>query len=293
MDIRQLRYFLAVVDQGGIGRAATALRVAQPSLSQAIAAFEREVGVPLFHRVGRGLVLSSGGADLVGPARVVLRDLERAESVLTSQRMLASGRLDLITMPSAGIEPFTSVAAAFLGKHPDIVLNVEPANVASEAIRAVVTGRSELGIVGTAEPVRSPGIRAIELGRQPFILVSAPEQRIGGEGPVPLRDLGGLRLVTTQRGSEMRGFADQMIADGIDARIVVEVGHRTSILPLVMSGVGRALLPDAWRGVADRWGADVRDVEPRRELIITAVTRTAQLTPAAEAFLDMAIELSA
>ena len=68
MDIRQLKFFLAVVDHNGFSRAAEHLLVAQPSLSQAIANFERELGMPLFHRIGRGVVLSEAGSALVGPA---------------------------------------------------------------------------------------------------------------------------------------------------------------------------------------------------------------------------------
>ena len=82
MDIRQLKFFLAVVDHNGISRAAEHLMVAQPSLSQAIATFERELGMPLFHRIGRGVVLSEAGTALVGPARVVLRDLDEAKAIM-------------------------------------------------------------------------------------------------------------------------------------------------------------------------------------------------------------------
>ena len=61
MDARQLEYFLAIVDHDGFGRAAQHLHIAQPSLSQAIANLERELGIQLFHRIGRGVVLSTGG----------------------------------------------------------------------------------------------------------------------------------------------------------------------------------------------------------------------------------------
>jgi hypothetical protein len=78
MDARQLEYFLAIVDHDGFGRAAQHLHIAQPSLSQVIAGLERELGVPLFHRIGRGVVLSPAGRELIGPARQVLRDLRGA-----------------------------------------------------------------------------------------------------------------------------------------------------------------------------------------------------------------------
>lgn len=100
MDTRKLKYFLAVVDQNGFNRAAEHLLIAQPSLSQAIAGLEKELGVPLFHRIGGRAVLSEAGKELVGPARLVMRDLEAAQSAVQALRGIRSGRLDIITMPS-------------------------------------------------------------------------------------------------------------------------------------------------------------------------------------------------
>ncbi len=127
MDARRLRYFLAVVDQGGINRAAETLLIAQPSLSQSISALERELGVPLFHRVGRRLVLSDAGETLVGPARVVLRDLEDAKASVDALKGLRAGRVDLITMPSPGIEPLTTILTSFSRTYPSVTVNAEAA----------------------------------------------------------------------------------------------------------------------------------------------------------------------
>ena len=104
MDGRQLTYFLAVVEHLNFGRAAEQLHIAQPSLSQAMSTLERELGVPLFHRVGRGIVLSDAGAQLVEPARQVLRDLDAAKAVVQSARGLQRGRVEMVSMPSPGIE---------------------------------------------------------------------------------------------------------------------------------------------------------------------------------------------
>ena len=119
MDIRQLKFFLAVVDHNGFSRAAQHLMVAQPSLSQAIATFERELGMPLFHRIGRGVVLSEAGAALVGPARVVLRDLDEAKATMRALQGLRGGRIDLVTMPSPGMEPLTTILTTFSRAHPE------------------------------------------------------------------------------------------------------------------------------------------------------------------------------
>ncbi|MGH3631406.1 MAG: LysR family transcriptional regulator, partial [Sciscionella sp.] len=74
MERRQLEYFLAVVDHGGFTAAATELHVAQPSLSHSIKTLERELGAELFHRLPRGVRLTSAGEALVAHARRVLRD---------------------------------------------------------------------------------------------------------------------------------------------------------------------------------------------------------------------------
>src|SRR3954452_25333398 len=109
MDVRQLTYFLAVAANLNFGRAAEQCHIAQPWLSRAIATLERELRVPLFHRVGRGIVLSEAGTRLVEPARQVVRDLESAKAAARSARALQRGRVQLVAMPSPGMEPLSSL----------------------------------------------------------------------------------------------------------------------------------------------------------------------------------------
>ncbi|HEX6356335.1 LysR family transcriptional regulator [Actinophytocola sp.] len=82
MDMRQLRYFLAIVDHGSVHRAAQELFVAQPSVSQALRSLERDLGTDLFHRTGRKLVLTPAGERLIDPAREVLRGVELARATV-------------------------------------------------------------------------------------------------------------------------------------------------------------------------------------------------------------------
>ncbi|MCV2490777.1 LysR family transcriptional regulator [Geodermatophilus sp. YIM 151500] len=291
MDVRQLAYFLAVVETMNVGRAAEQLHIAQPSLSQAIGTLERELGVPLFHRVGRGIVLSDAGAQLVEPARQVVRDLEAARAAARSTREFRRGRVELVAMPSPGMEPLATLVRDFTAAHPAMTVTADAAFTPEEVVQAVKAGRAELGLLGAASPPHTGGLRVLPIEEQPLVLVSPPGDDAPEEPPdaagrrtATREDLAGVRLVVSTEGSLMRRMVDDVLASGVDARIVVEVEHRTSILPLVLAGVGHAVLPSSWTPLARRSGARVRRIEPAVLLRIALVSRTGTLTPAAEAF---------
>lgn len=322
MDARQLSYFLAIVDHGGFGRAAEHLHIAQPSLSQAIAGLERELGVDLFHRVGRGVVLTDTGTRLIEPARQVVRDLEAVRDTARSARGLRRGRVDLVSTPSPGIEPLTTLMASFAREYPLMTVNVAGAFTPEEVVQHVRSGAAEIGLLGSAGHPRTADLRVLPVEEQPLVLLSppqeegAPPERAGsgrsgadrnasdreqadrkgtasdGGGPGPDRidraDLDGLRLIASQRGSLMRQIVDDILAGGTDAHLAAEVDHRTSILPLVLSGLGHAVMPSSWKPIATRMGARVRLIEPVSHLRVVIVSRASRMTPAAQAFLGVA-----
>jgi DNA-binding transcriptional LysR family regulator len=289
MDTRKLKYFLAVVDHDGFNRAAEHLLIAQPSLSQTIASLEKDLGVPLFHRIGRRAVLSEAGKELVGPARLVMRDLDAAQSAVQSLRGLRSGRLDIITMPSPGIEPLTSMTAEFTRLHPEVRLNVSAAFTPEEVVESVRSGSTEIGLAGSSSPIRVPGVNVLDLERQPLILIVNPHADTFTAGStIQRKDLDGHRLIASQRGSLMRWLVDDALAHGVKAEIVVEVAHRTSILPLVLAGVGHAVMPSSWAPTAHKAGLRTLQIEPVSHLDVAILSRKDGLTPAARAFLKVA-----
>ena len=288
MDIRQLKYFLAVVDYGGFSKAAQQLMIAQPSLSQAIATFERELGMPLFHRIGRGVVLSDAGAALVGPARVVLRDLDEAKATMRALQGLRGGRIDLVTMPSPGMEPLTTILTTFSRAHPGVTVNAEAAFTPEEVLALVRTGSAEIGILGSAQPTQAADLDVIPLERQALVLISGPDDDGPTDDNISRDDLTGCRLIVSQRGSLMRALVDDVLASGIEVSIVAEIAHRTSILPMVLNGLGRAVMPASWTATARRSGARVQTITPETYLHVAAVSRRTHLTTPATALMTEA-----
>ncbi|MFC0106805.1 LysR family transcriptional regulator [Kibdelosporangium aridum] len=287
MDARQLEYFLAVVDHGGVNRAASALFLTQPSLSQAIRALERDLGQELFHRVGRRLVLTDAGRSLVEPARDVIRSLAVARDSVASVAGLVTGCVEIASMPSQAVEPLSGMIREFTEHHPGLKVSVRAASTAPDVIGMVRTGVAELGLLGTSEEPAAADLTLKTLRRQRFVVV-APAGWFARRKVLKRADLHGQRMIVGQVGTGMRRVVDQMRADGIELTAVVESEHRESILPLVLGGVGLAVLTESWAPLARQAGADVLDLDPPAYLNIALVNRKAWLSPAAEAFIGIA-----
>jgi DNA-binding transcriptional LysR family regulator len=288
VDARQLRFFLAVIDHGGFSRAAEQLYIAQPSLSQTIAGLERELGVALFHRVGRGVVPTDAGKELIGPARQVLRDIAVAQSAMDAVKGVTSGRVEIITMPSPGVEPLSAIMQRFVKRHPDITMSVDGAFVPEEVLHAVRTGANEIGLLGAPSVTQAADLQVLPIEDQELVLVTAPGGPFAGRKGITPNDLAGHRLIASQRGSLMRTMVNDVMSSGVSAKVVAEVAHRTSILPLVLAGVADAVLPSGWTGIARRAGADVLAISPPSYLRVALVYRKTALTPSAQAFVDTA-----
>src|SRR6187399_761631 len=172
MDLRRLRLFLAVVDDGGMTRAAEAEHVSQPSVSQAIRELEAELRTPLFHRVGRRVVLTVAGEALVEPARQVLRDVDTGRAAVEAVAGVTAGRLDLVALPTLAVDPVAPLVGAFRRAHPGVDIALADPADAAHAVDLVASGECELGI--TAEPVADPALVSHALGHQDLLAVLPP-----------------------------------------------------------------------------------------------------------------------
>ena len=201
-------------------------------------------------------------------------------------------------MPSPGMEPLSTLIRDFTAAHPGMTITVDAAFTPEEVVHSVKAGEAELGLLGAASSPHTGGLHVLPIEDQTFVLISPPEDDERPVSPptpdmadpsqptVAPEDLVGARLIVSKQGSLMRKLVDDVLASGVDARIVVEVGHRTSILPMVLAGIGHAVMPSSWTPLAQRAGDRVRHIESRSLLRIALVSRTTALTPAARAFVE-------
>jgi len=293
MDVRQLEYFLAVVDNGGFNRAARALFLAQPSLSQAIRTLERDLGGRLFHRIGRRVVLTESGEALVEPARRAVRALDVARASVDAVQGLRSGEVAVASMPSPAVEPLSTMILAYTRRHPAVRVTVRAAPVAGAVLAAVRTGATELGLLSAWRLPVAADLRLHPLGRQRFVLVAPPDGPLRPDGPLPRAALSGHCLIVGEEGTGIRRLAEEIRAAVPDVAIAVESEHREAVLPLVLKGIGVGILAEAWRPLAERAGAVVLDLDPPAWLDLALVSRDGPLTPAAAEFLAVALEAHA
>lgn len=286
MDVRQLRYFLAIVDQGSVHRAAQELFVAQPSVSQALRALERDLGADLFHRTGRKLVLTPAGERLIDPAREVLRGVELARATVEAVDGLRAGRLVIVAMPSQAVSPLASMVSRFRVVYPLVEVVIRAAGTPVEVVTALRGGSAELGVLAT--PALGPelaGCTVHPLQTQAFVLVAALESDLPAVEPVPLDGLAGRRLVVGRQGTATRRVSDAIVRRSPGCRVAVEVEHREAVLPLVLARAGVAVLSESWRDLARAAGAAVRDLATDDVLKVCLVHRDGPVSPAAAAFL--------
>jgi DNA-binding transcriptional LysR family regulator len=287
MDERRLQYFLAVVDEGGVTRAAKRLHVAQPSLSQALRALETELGSELFQRVGRRVRLSAAGEAFVGPARQALRAIDEARGAVAEVRDLNTGTLEVAALATLAVDPMATLVGRLRALHPGVRVRMLEPESAEGVTSLVHDGTCELGAAHLSLP--HEGLEAQPLGDQELLFALPPGEEGDVSRPLRPRELARTPLVVSPPGTSTRILLEQALAAvGVTPEIAVETAAREAIIPLVLSGAGAALLPAPLAREAHRRGAVVRTANPKIVRPIGLVHRRAALSSAARAFVALA-----
>ncbi|HEX7095139.1 MAG TPA: LysR substrate-binding domain-containing protein [Acidimicrobiales bacterium] len=286
MDLRQVEYVVAVVDHGGFTRAAAALHVAQPSLSQGVRRLEAELGAPLFVRVGRSVRLSEAGQAFIGPARQLLRAARTARDTVRAHAELTSGTLDLVALPTLVADPLAPLIAAFRERHPSVAVRViEPADPA-DLLAQVWDGRCDVGL--TEAGSSRHGITSHPIADQELLAVLPPGSDVSDDR-ITVAELVSYPLVLGPSGTSARENLERALGRaGLVLDAAVETAQREAMVPLVLRGAGATVLPAPLAADAAERGAVVRGLTPPLTRSLVVVHRSDDLSPAARAFLRVA-----
>ncbi|WP_182358739.1 LysR family transcriptional regulator [Tomitella gaofuii] len=304
MELRQVEYFLAVVEHESIGGAAAALGVSQPTVSQSLRRLERELAVQLFQRLGRGMMLSAAGRAMVGPARRILRDTAAAEDLLAPRSGPLTGRLDILAFPAIASGLIVDVLGRFRRAHPRVAIGFGALRDEDDAAGLLREGHCEFIAAhlpldsfeadgrgqGTGDGAHAvddgdDAVEVLPLGLQEYWLAYPPGTEVP-EGSVPLADLPDIPMIFAPRGSSVADeFAATIRRGGRRPPVAVLAAHREAWGALVLAGVGGTLLE---RSLVEYAADDavVRPTDPPLARSFGLAFRPRNLSPVGATFLE-------
>lgn len=240
MDIRQVHYFLAIVAQQGYTAAARSLFVSQPSLTVAMHRLEEELGVPLFERAGRRVVLSDAGRRFRDEARKIVEALGELERVPMDQ---GGARLVVATPGELGASFVAPVIAEHRRRYPDVRIDVVAPETRESSANSVASGHADVGfdeVMATGAPQRS-GERVV--GVRDFVWAASVDVAARGWPPDPADYARAGLLIAAPEGANSRRLVASVLPDGLDIDAVADVVGESLFEALVVGGRGLALLP--------------------------------------------------
>jgi DNA-binding transcriptional LysR family regulator len=235
MDLDDLHIFRCVVREGGVTRAAGRLHRVPSNVTTRIKQFEERLGVGLFRRQGRGLVLTEAGRTLLGHAERLLRMADMAEQELRSG--VVRGVLRLGALESAAGARLPPVLSAFHARQPDVSIELQTGTT-SALLRRLE--RFEVEAAFVSEPFEAGGLSSVPAFDEELVLISA-------KGAPALRrpaDLGGRTLVAFPHGCSYRRRLMEWLAEGgASPERILDLGSYHAIVACVAAGTGVAIVP--------------------------------------------------
>lgn len=288
MELRQLRYFVAVAEEENLTRAAARLRIAQPPLSVQIQKLESELGVPLLHRMARGVALTEAGRALLEDAQRIIAEVDRAAREVADIGAGTVGRLSIGFVPSASNVVLPPLLREFKAAYPQVALFLWEQRP-DEVVAHLHDRRIDAGLFYL--PLRDPGLRIRTVAEEPLVLALPSAHRLARRAEVDLAELADEAFVMPAR-HDMPGLyaivSQACHRAGFTPTVVQgEVWLMQTIVGLVAGGVGVAVVPESVRHL-HRSGVTylpMRDADVRAEMGIA--WREDAASPVLRAFLEL------
>lgn len=241
MDFKQLKAFTTLAEFGSFSRAAAVLSVAQPVLSRQIKTLEEELGIELFYRNGRGIVLTEAGKLLHGYAGTVLDSVSRATTEVMALRSSPRGTIAIGMPPSVGSILTVPLVQTFRAEFPLVAMRVVE-GFSGHLLEWLATGKIDVAVLYNAP--RTSNLRAEPLVTEEINLLGPVDDPLAlPDGPVSARRLPEIPMIIPSRPHGLRLVVDALLGEAtIDMNVILEVDAMPSTLSLVERGVGYTLL---------------------------------------------------
>jgi DNA-binding transcriptional LysR family regulator len=290
MTLQQLEYFLAAIEHGSFSAAAEALHLAQPSLSEQVRRLEAELGVALFQRVGRGVVLTEAGRTLRPHAESVLAEVEAARGSVSDVRELRGGTAAFGTFGSSRYYLGADVVRDFHRQHPSVRIQLVGQN-SSEVVEAIRAGELEAGIV--VLPIDDAGLELRPAMRDEILLCSCEPSRLRSAMTIERLARTPLVLYDVSFGAQdptRRQLAELAQRAGVTIEPIIDVEDPEVAIELAAQGLGdtiasRGTLHAQGRRLSDRLGW-VPFADPIYDDFAFVWRRGTRLSPATRAFVS-------
>ncbi|MDQ3155317.1 MAG: LysR substrate-binding domain-containing protein [Actinomycetota bacterium] len=279
MELRHLRYFVAVAELRHFGRAAARLHMAQPPLSHQVRQLEAELGVELLRRTTRRVDLTDAGTAFLQRAREVLAAVDAASA--EAQRIGAGleGRLVVGCVGSATYSLLPRLARTLREELPAVDFSFRGEMLVPDQVAALLAGEIDLALL--RPPVDHPGLELTSLRRERLIVALPDGHRLAGRKRLRVADLRDEDLIVHpgHGRSVMSGLVFTLCREaGFEPRVRQEVGETSTLVTFVAAGLGVAVVPEpvAALGVA---GATYRPLVGSGHVELSAATRAGDNTP--------------
>jgi DNA-binding transcriptional LysR family regulator len=301
MELRHLRYFLAVAEERHITRAAARLGLQQPPLSQQIHVLEKELGTKLFTRLPRGVELTPAGEGFLEEARAVLSGVERAAVRARAAAMGQRGRISIGLTTAASLHPgVTRTLRAYVDSHPAVSLDLH-ANSAANLTEALLRKEVQVAVI-RAVVARPADLIFKELAEENMLIALPADHRLvrrtasGANAPISLLALAGERMILVRRHAAPGMYSNVVDAchkAGFEPLIVAEVEQMLTSINLVAAGVGISLVPASIREIRQEGIAycPVLDA-PSLVAPLTLVYRRGEARPLVTDFIELSRKLA-
>ncbi|NYI04592.1 LysR family transcriptional regulator [Allostreptomyces psammosilenae] len=249
MELRQLQYLLAVVEEANFTRAAARLHLAQPGISAQIRQLERELGQPLLDRSGRTVTTTAVGEAVLPYARAALAAVEGLRQTVDEFTGLFRGQVTIGLVSGAATDEFdvAAVLADFHDEHPRVEISLTE-DTSARMLTALRRGELDLAVVGLTGEDPPPGVGVQVIVDAPLVAAMAPGHPLlppVGHTSLPLAALAGHPLISLPRGTGLRGVLEQGCTQaGFAPRIAFEGAAPNLLARLAARGLGVAILPE-------------------------------------------------